>query len=331
MLKIAGEIKLETVSEASLKKRHNSILDLYFELFVKEVDSLLKKGLIKKYRKESGNVSALKGRLDFSKDINKNLIHRERFYTHHQRYDYEHLINQILLKALSVLTKISNNPLINDRIHKLIFNFPEIKEIEITKHSFDTVILNRKSNSYNEALKIAKMIILNYSPDISKGSDDMLALLFDMNMLWEKYIYRLMKRGENGQYKVDYHNKRDFWDKRRVEPDIVLKKENNDGKEITYIIDTKWKILSNKKPSDDDLKQMYVYNMYWNAPKSMLLYPVTNSLDDGEFGVFHKGREEDLENKCKVGFISVLDENQEKLNMEIGDEIVGKLKLDNIK
>jgi len=319
MLNIAGEIKLETVSEASLKKRHNSILDLYFELFIKEVDLLLKKGLIKKYRKESGNVTALKGRLDFSKDINKNLIHRERFFTHHQKYDYEHLINQIILKALKVLNKISNNPLLNDRINKLIFNFPEIKEIEITKLSFDAVILNRKSTSYNEAIKIAKMIILNYSPDISRGNDDMLALLFDMNKLWEKYIYRLMKRGEEvGSYSVSYHNKKDFWNKRRIEPDIVLKKE-----EEIYIIDTKWKVLNNKQPSDDDLKQMYVYNMYWDAPKSILLYPMSNTKDDGEFGNFHMGR--DGINQCKVGFISVLNDKKNGLNIKIGTEIVTKL------
>lgn len=320
MLSITGEIKLETVSEAALRKRHNSILDLYFELYLKEIDALIKKGLVKKYRKEEGNVNALKGRLDFSKNIAKNLIHKERFYTHHQRYDYEHLINQILLKALNVLSGISYNPVIRDKINKLRYVFPEIQEIEINKNSFDHAHLNRKTDGYAEALKIAKMIILNYSPDISKGNENMLALLFDMNKLWEKYIFKMMKRGENNNYTVDYQQRKKFWEKRKVEPDIVLKMNNS---QETYIIDTKWKIICRNNPSDDDLKQMYVYNMYWDACKSLLLYPMNDVKNDSDYGKFHKGRDKD--NFCKVGFVSVLDEKNENLNMRIGEDIVGKL------
>jgi 5-methylcytosine-specific restriction enzyme subunit McrC len=31
------------------------------------------------------------------------------------------------------------------------------------------------------------------------------------------------------------------------------------------IIDTKWKIPENNKPTDSDLKQMYIYNEYWKS------------------------------------------------------------------
>ena len=45
-------------------------------------------------------------------------------------------------------------------------------------------------------------------------------------------------------------------------------------------MDTKLKIISIDKPSDDDIKQIYVYNMYWDAPKSMLLYPKNDNKQD---------------------------------------------------
>ncbi len=317
MLSISGNIKLESVSEASLKKRNNTLLDLYFEKFIKEVENLLRKGLVKKYRNKSGNLSALKGRLIFSKNIQQNLIHKERFYTNHQHYDYENLINQVLLKALRILSIISGT-LLKDKIKKLIFNFPDINEIEISKSSFDNISLNRKTEKYNDALNIAKMIILNYSPDISKGEENMLALLFDMNDLWEKYIYSVLKRNENKTYTVNYHKRKKFWKTRYVEPDIVLEMNNE-----TFIIDTKWKIVSTTKPSLEDLKQMYVYNMYWNAPKSMLLYPLNEDKLDGTYGEFHKGRS-DI-NECKVGFVSVLNEDKTALNDKIWLDIVGKL------
>lgn len=320
MLKICGNIKVDAITEANLNKRHNSLLDLYYEIYLNEIESLLRTGLIKKYRKQTGNVRALKGQLRFAQNIQQNLIHQERFYTTHQTYDFEHTLNQILIKGLRILATITCNPLLADRINRLLFAFPEIKEIEITENTFKQLILNRKSEKYSEAIKIAKMIILNYSPDIIRGQENMLALLFDMNDLWEKYIYKMLKKDEKGEYEVNYQGRQEFWNTRLIKPDIILVKDK-----ITYIIDTKWKIVAPNKPSDDDLKQMYAYNMYWDAPKSMLLYPMVDNKSDGDFGDFHKGRAKKVDNKCKVGFVSVFNEKEE-LNQNISEEIVNKFK-----
>ena len=324
MLAHCKKIKVNAVSEASLRKKYQSLLDLYFELYLNEVNQLLQKGLIKKYNQNSGNILALKGRLDFAKNIQQNVIRQERFYTTHQIYDYNHLVNQILFKALKVLKSITNNSYLIDSVKRLLSNFPEIKEIEINKHHFDKVISNRKTEPYNEALKIAKMIILNYSPDIRGGDENMLALLFDMNKLWEEYIYRMLLKVEDSSIKVSFQNRDKFWEEKVIKPDIVITKSetvNGEKKETKFIIDTKWKIKEYPEPDDDDLKQMYVYNMYWKSEKSMLLYPTSKELTT-KFGKFHKGREED--NLCKLGFIKVM--MGLDLNTNIGSEILDLLK-----
>ena len=79
---------------------------------------------------------------------------------------------------------------------------------------------------------------------------------------------------------------------------------------------------------------MFAYNLYWNAKRSMLLYPNSKLITE-TFGNYHKGREEksheaelnielDRTNQCKVGFVNVLDENNH-LNLNIGKEIIEKL------
>ena len=317
MLKISGNLKIDSVSESMLKKRFNSLLDLYFEIYLTEVSLLIRNGLVKKYRNDSANIKALKGRINFSKNIQVNLIHQERFYTTHQCYDYEHLINQILLKGLNILRLITNDESIISRINKLLFAFPEIQEISIDEASFDNVNLNRKTEVYSEALKIARMLILNYSPDISNGEDDMIALLFDMNALWEKYIYKRLKQGEDGTYTVNYQEEVEFWEKRVINPDLVIRK---DGEII--IVDTKWKLVEPDKPSDDELKQMYSYNLNWAARKSILLYPGAGNKKDGIYGKFHKGYVNG--HYCKVGFIDVLNERGE-LNMDVAGQVLKKI------
>ncbi|MBO0593124.1 restriction endonuclease [Cellulophaga sp. E16_2] len=324
MLRICKHIKVKSVSEASLKRKHNSLLDLYFETYLDEVEGLLRQGLVKKYRRTSSNVLALKGRLDFNKNIQQNLIHQERFYTEHQVYDYENLINQIILKALVILGSLTYNSQLKDRILRLRASFPDIKEIQIQKYHFDKVKENRKTVSYFRALQIAKMIILNYSPDIRSGQENMLTLLFDMNKLWEEYIYRMLIRAKGDNLTINFQNMQKFWEGRTIRPDIVITKKQGEIEEV-FIIDTKWKVLSinNPKPGDNDLKQMYTYNLYWNAKKSMLLYPNSKEIKES-FGSYWKGRENPKENQCKVGFANVLNEKNE-LDLAIGNNILDKI------
>ncbi len=236
MLAKCKRIKVDSVSEASLRKRYHSLLDLYFELFIQQVNLLLEQGLIKTYRKNNGNLNALKGRLRFEKNIQNNLIHKERFFTTHQVYDYDHLLNQILYKALLVLQSITKNTALSDSIIRTLGNFPEIEEKSINKSHFDSLVANRKSTKYDEAIKISKMILLNYSPDIKGGGENMLALLFDMNKLWEEYVYRVLAKHQDDDLKVRFRNSDKFWENKRIKPDIVLTKTNDEGNKEIFII-----------------------------------------------------------------------------------------------
>ena len=101
-------------------------MDLYFSLFLKEVEYLYHKGLIKKYRKTESNQTALKGSIQFAKHIQKNLIHKERFYVKHTTYDKEHKLHQILFKALKVLKRINTNNSIHFKSQHLSVCFGHI-------------------------------------------------------------------------------------------------------------------------------------------------------------------------------------------------------------
>ena len=131
----------------------------------------------------------------------------------------------------------------------------------------------------------AKMIILNYSPDIRSGQENMLTLLFDINKLWEEYVYRMLLRTKDKNITVSFQNKQAFWEGRTIRPDLVLSKKDENSVDEIFVIDTKWKVLdaNSPKPSDNDLKQMYAYNLYWNAKRSMLLYPNSKTIDE-KFG-----------------------------------------------
>ena len=315
MLKICKKIQVESISETQLKKRYHSILDVYFELYLNEIERLVKKGLIKKYRKNQSNQNALKGKLLFAQNIQKYVVHKEHFYCEHQVYDKNHLLHQILYKGLLVLKTFVNDSL-KDKLNRLLFEFQDIENINIQKKHFDKVIIDRKNHDYQKAIDIAKIIILNYSPSLNYGNENLLTLLFDMNALWEEYIFRILQKHKTDEIEVSFQNSDKFWENKRIRPDIVLK-----TKDETFVIDTKWKIIEANNPSDDDLKQMFVYNLHWKAEKTLLLYPKTNQMDS-EFGTFHY---DNLGKKCKLGFVNITNERTIKKSQNVANEILAKI------
>lgn len=211
-------------------------------------------------------------------------------------------------------------------------SFSEVQKLNINAALLDKLKLNRKSIHYNDALELARLIILNYSPDIKGGKEKMLSLMFDMNVLWEEYVLvklrQVNKTNKGGfkEYQVYYKDSKTFIGSNTLRPDdIVLVK---DGK--TYVIDTKWK-RTNGSASVQDLRQMYTYCRFWNAEKAMLLCPG----DVGLSTAFRSFYTDDYKNvddakvdsirinhQCRLGFVSVLGDD-DSLSDEIGEPVFG--------
>ncbi len=75
MLKAVGSFDIKSTSDSHLKIKPNTILDLYFEMFIKEVEYLLQTGLVKQYRKKEGEFICIKRQYSFRK------AHSEKYHT----------------------------------------------------------------------------------------------------------------------------------------------------------------------------------------------------------------------------------------------------------
>ncbi|MFY0594678.1 McrC family protein [Roseivirga sp.] len=300
MLRAVGVFNIHAPSSSLLRLKSNSILELYFELYINELEFLIHSGLVKKYRKTEGNTTALKGSILFAKHIQRNLVHKERFYVRHTIYDRDHLIHEVLYKALQLLIRINTNQALRSRIGALLLNFPEMKDINVREATFEKIKLDRKTADYRSALDIAKLLLLNYHPDVSKGRVDVLALMFDMNLLWEQFVYVSLRKHKPNQTSITAQNIKNFWmpesgNKSRMKPDIVL----NKNKEDCIVLDTKWKNLNGYNPSPEDLRQLYVYSKYYQAKRVALIYPGdSNNVSSGKY--FKEGKEELGQDECSI-------------------------------
>lgn len=273
MLRAVGSFPVSSTSQSDLTLKTNHILDLYFELFINEVERLLHQGLVKQYRKTEGNRNVLKGALVFGKHLQQNLVHQERFYVRHQVYDVQHKLHAILHKAICLLKRINTNVGLHSRIGALLLHFPPMPDIRVSDATFEGITYSRKTRDYETAISIARLLLMRYHPDLRNGRNSVLALMFDMNLLWEQFLYASLQKHLPKGCTVTRQTSKRFWQPdsgygSTMRPDILIR-----AGDAQFILDTKWKHIQACNPSPEDLRQLYVYHEYYQARKVALVYP----------------------------------------------------------
>lgn len=331
MLRQAGLIRVESMSDAKLRLKSASLLDIYFESFLAEVDDLLRHSLVRKYRDHVGNLYALKGRIVFPQHLTRNMVHRDQFFTAHICYDRNNPYNQILRAALGVLIRVSSSPHLVALARNMTILFEDVDRIEVDESTFRRLSYTRNTEGYRKVLQLARLIILSYCPDIRHGSKEVFSILFDMNVLFERFVYAQLKRAEAKQTELNITFKAQlshpFWSgggiQAFIRPDIVARIGKGSNSE-QVVIDTKWKIPGDGKPSNADLQQMHTYNVQFGAKRSFLIYPRASKRGDvtGKF-VPGLALPASFDNCCGMVFLKLFEGT--KLRVDLGKDIINML------
>jgi 5-methylcytosine-specific restriction enzyme subunit McrC len=273
MYRHSTSVNLSVGQRAWLAREKGDLLTLYIRLFLDDVEKLTREGLLKNYHRTCVDAGFLKGAIDFPRHIAKNTSRPDRISVKSSVYSKDNLYNQVLLAALDMVPVIAADSSLLLQHKRISDGFVGVKRIPITEQEFGKLRRSRKSARYMPALQMAEMLLTHCRPATRGGSIQVLAILFDMNVLWQDYIFnRLLGAGGQGiQVKRTFQH---FWQKpdggtpRKIKPDIVIQWDNH-----TVVIDTKWKLPKNYSPADADLKQIFVYNLYWEAVHGVLLFP----------------------------------------------------------
>jgi len=267
MLRMLKNFPFKSSNLASLKTQNLPLLEIFISMFLCELEALVKKGIKSDYVALEDNLKFLKGKLNINEQIKRNSIHKERFYVGYSEFLSDIKINQIIKTTLKFLYKKSNSSKNQQKIRELLFIFDDVSTCSDYKNFFANYAVNRQVKHYEQTLLWCKIFLLNNSFTPYKGDDLALALLFDMNALFESYVGNFIKKSFPGTI-LQHSEKHLIEDPKsfRLRPDIFL-----EGK---FIADTKWKII---KLKDDilqaDLYQLYAYGKKYECDKLHLIYP----------------------------------------------------------
>lgn len=292
MLKTLKNFSNKSFQNTNLNTLKMSIFEIFINLFIDDVQCLVKLGLKSAYYEVEDNLRVYKGKMLFSKQIKHNTIHKERFYVQYDEFGVDRAENRLIKSTLLLLLKESTSAENIRDLRKLLLHFELIEPSKNYAKDFSAVKIDRHLKDYENLIQWSEIFLKNKSFTTFSGASFGKALLFPMDKLFESYIGKQLKRSFSAEWIVNLQHKGYylFDQKFALKPDIVL---INDIRKKVIIMDTKWKLLLNEPLknygiSQADMYQMYAYNKKYAFEKPdyehevWLVYPITKDFDAGQ-------------------------------------------------
>lgn len=293
MLSVASDLAISEGDIVRVGTQKFGILEILIRLFCDRLFPLMQRGLVRRYEGQEDNLSHLRGRLDIGQQLRVNAVRLDRLYCRFEEFEEDNALNRILKAAVRCLLVLARDISNQRRLYEMLFMFDGVLDLHPTALPWGQVVFDRLNERYQRCFKMAELFLKGAPPDVTSGRVESFSLFFDMNLLFEEYIGRMVRKifrprgrlvtlqGPARSLAQDIETERDVFS---MKPDIVSRFNG----EVEWIVDTKWKSLGLEKAKEgvqqDDLYQMFAYAHCYDCRRVVLLYPHREALG-GHAGV----------------------------------------------
>lgn len=307
MLATTRDLPIQQRDIAKQQAQSLTILEFLIRLFAKRLLGELRRGIDHAYIRREENLRFIKGKILLSQQVKRNSARSDLTYVGYDDFIDDTLLNQIIKSTCRRLLSLARSQKTKQLIYEAMLELGDVADHEIELYQFDQVHLDRSSERYRVILDFCRFVYLQSTPAPSVGGEPSFCMLFPMDVLFEEFIGRFLKRhaGDFGLVSENVHiqaksrrnwllRNEDGQGKFRLKPDVLV---SNDS-ETQLIIDTKWKrLLSDKEDSKNgvsqaDIYQLYAYATRYDCERNILLFPLVDGATPKHYllGGDEKGR-----------------------------------------
>lgn len=284
LLEILVKSKLIRINYSDILNVKNykvNLNELIGLIFANMLQKELLKGVYGEYVLIDDNIGTLKGKLIFKEQIKNISRLNSKAHCEFEEFSIDNKLNQVFKFIVKILlNNLKNRETLNVLRH-IYFMLEEISDITYKEISDTKIYFNRLNNRFSRSYNLANNILNGLSSIGNTGNDRNFSLLFEMNVIFEKYISNILEEiiGEKTIYRqhskykllINEETSKGIF---KLIPDIVIE----ENKQYKLIIDTKWKRLNDNNNGygvkREDLYQMYSYlTRYKDVSEVILLYP----------------------------------------------------------
>lgn len=273
MLRYTKKLDIHMMDSAEISKTKQPFLEILIAHYANILLNSLQRYIPHHYETKEENLPAVRGRILFAKNQLANMGNLARVYCQFDEFTSDNLLNQtfkFVAQALCLLTAV---PATRAHLNKILAIYEDVELRAISYVQAKKILLNRNQLIFKDVLDLALLFLQHSTISLHNKTFTNLAILFDMNKLFEEFVAAALKKAFPGQVQtqksltiidsIDGYTNTSY----RIRPDILFRNDT--------IIDTKYKILDlpNNKPSEVDIYQMLAYNRFFNCRNIILCYP----------------------------------------------------------
>jgi len=260
-----------------------NFFDIIGRFFLKQLNEIIKQGLLRKYVRKRENIRFAKGKILIREQIKKNMVDKSRFFCEYEDLTFDNEENRIALCALhSLISMIRFNEKIRSDLRRLEMALRDfITLVNVDPHEASLIRFNRINQYYEEIISLSKLILEErFIRSVYKGPSRGFNFIVNMNRVYEDFITEMVEEiistPEFKDFEIERQSRFDsLVEEKRIvaKPDIVLRR----GKaEYPFIIDAKYK----KDPANTDYYQIIAYSLALRESKACcLIYPKSEAAE----------------------------------------------------
>ncbi len=281
MLAIALDIRIDARAITHLGWQPYTILEILIRLFCGKLADAVRQGIPQQYTDHEEDLPTLRGRLDVTRQFSILAVSPQKLACRFDARSSDIALNQVMRAAIGKLSHLARSPHSQRALRELSFVYADISDVPLSALRWDLIRLDRTNLRWRQLLTLARLFLDDRHQQTGAGSIDGHALLFEMNALFEEYVARLLARalaGTDLRVSAQGGHRDCLFDgetgRFRTRPDLIVRR----GSRIAFIIDTKWKRITQIHDpkhgvSQSDVYQLMAYGRLYDCPNVVLLYP----------------------------------------------------------
>jgi 5-methylcytosine-specific restriction enzyme subunit McrC len=256
--------------------------------FLQEASDLIHRGLRQSYQRVQAREPLLRGALDVVRQIRSGPASAHLLSFQHDIFSFDRPENRLLRSAIELIlrsTRVSDNWRLARELSTTMVDIPETTDLSA---DFRRWSKDRLMADYSTIKTLCELILLRRTPFALSGAHRGLSMLLPMERLFELYVLASLRKAAPSSMEIraqlgDRHlceHDDDMWF--RLRPDVMV----SDGIR-SWIIDTKWKLLSRDRARQYELSQSDFYQLFAYGQKYLggvgdlfLVYPGTAAFSE---------------------------------------------------
>jgi 5-methylcytosine-specific restriction enzyme subunit McrC len=254
--------------------------DLMTPLFLREVDRLVRDGLLQDYRNVDEAAPYIRGRVRFADQVRHRRGLPLPVEISYEELSFDILENQLLKAALAVVTAMPSRHM--DSAGALLGTFEFVDLVAFDPQQLPVLNFTVRNDHYRAATNLAKVILRTSGVESAAAGIRAQGMLFDLNKVFEDFVFGALQRRlmAHDLELVANAAGKDFYlaknNRIALEPDISIW----DNRTCMFIGDIKYKNIDDKEARSADLYQALSYATAAGQSQATLIYAGSHHLPD---------------------------------------------------